>query len=218
MTLLVLPDRVRRAESRLPSDAAAFLAGMTPAETFRAQRVPQGLYKQRTTGTYMLRLRLPGGMITARQAAGLARLTGAQDCRRLHLTTRLAIQCHDLPLETAVAIHQGLADLGLSSRGTGGNTVRNVTADPLAGVAPDYEVLQHGHLGAPSAIAQQVGTVPAKRIPDLLVAVARGGDLGAEVARHAVLPVVIPRDWFHDWGDTQAFSLAGLGEGECAAG
>ena len=137
MTILELPMRVRQAEALLPAQASAFLAGTTSYEAFRGQRVPQGLYEQRVPGTYMLRLRLPGGMVTAEQLAGLASLAEAQGCRRLHLTTREALQCHDLPLEAAVAIQQGLPALGLSARGTGGNTVRNVTADPLAGVAQD---------------------------------------------------------------------------------
>lgn len=137
MTILALPERIRRAEAKLPPDAAAFLDGITSYEDFRAQRVPQGLYEQRTPGAYMLRLRLPGGMLSLDQAAKLAVLTEVHGCQRLHLTTREAIQCHDLPLPAAVAIQQGLAAIGLSARGTGGNTVRNVTADHLSGVAQD---------------------------------------------------------------------------------
>ena len=43
-------------------------------------------------------------------------------------------------------------------------------------------------------------------------------NLATEVARHAELPTDIPEVWYHDWGDQAPFSLAGLGEGECAAG
>lgn len=136
-TLLELPARVRQAEALLPCQAAAFQAGSTTAEAFRGQRVPQGLYEQRRSGTYMLRVRLPGGLATADQLAGLAALAAHHGCGRLHLTTRQDLQFHDLPLAAAVAIQQGLAAIGLSARGTGGNTVRNVACDPLAGVAGD---------------------------------------------------------------------------------
>lgn len=135
--ILALPARVRRAEALLPEQAAAFTAGTVNAETFRGQRVPQGLYEQRIANTYMLRIRLPGGLVTAAQLAGLAGLAQRNAHERLHLTTRQDLQVHGLALDAAVAFQQSLPGLGLSARGTGGNTVRNVTADPLAGVAGD---------------------------------------------------------------------------------
>lgn len=135
--LLELPERIRRAEAQLPAQAAAFAAGAIDADAFRGQRVPQGLYEQRAAGTYMLRIRLPGGLASAEQLAGLAALAARHAHERLHLTTRQDLQVHGLALEAAVAIQQGLPGLGLSARGTGGNTVRNVAADPLAGAAAD---------------------------------------------------------------------------------
>jgi sulfite reductase (ferredoxin) len=137
IALFDLPARIRRAEALLPSQAAAFMAGTTSGEAFRAQRVPQGLYEQRSADSYMLRVRLPGGLVTADQLAGLATLATVNACPRIHLTTRQDVQFHDLGLSDAVTIQKGLSALGLSARGTGGNTVRNVTADPLAGVAQD---------------------------------------------------------------------------------
>ena len=78
-----------------------------------------------------------------------------------------------------------------------------------------------GESGArPAALGTRLGTVPAKRIPELAVDLARGGDPATVVARYSVqtLPNPVPDDWFTDWGDQRPFSLAGLGQGECAAG
>lgn len=143
--ILPLPDRVSKAASSLLEEAERFRSGKIGAEEFRGLRVPQGLYEQRTAGTYMLRVRVPGGLSTPAQLRGLSELAATHGCVRLHLTTRQDIQFHELALEGAVSIQQALPSLGLTARGTGGNTVRNVTIDPLSGVARDeaFDVRPH---------------------------------------------------------------------------
>ena len=54
-----------------------------------------------------------------------------------HITTRQNIQIHHVPLRDMESLLREIADAGLSSREGCGNTVRNVTGDPWAGVAPD---------------------------------------------------------------------------------
>ena len=54
-----------------------------------------------------------------------------------HITTRQNIQLHHVPLRDAAALIREISDAGLSSREGCGNTVRNVTADPWAGVCHD---------------------------------------------------------------------------------
>jgi sulfite reductase (ferredoxin) len=181
-TLLPLPERVLKRVGDLRVQAARFRVGALNAEDFRAHRVPQGLYEQRTAGSYMLRVRLPGGLVTAAQARGLARLA-ADHGARLHLTTRQDLQFHELGLEAAVAIQEGLVPLGLSALGTGGNTVRNVTADPLAGVAADeaFDVRPHA-LAVTGLLLDRDGT---DRLPRKFKVVFSGSDAdraGAAVA------------------------------------
>ena len=54
-----------------------------------------------------------------------------------HITTRQNIQIHHMPLRDMESLIREIAEAGLSSREGCGNTVRNVTGDPWAGVAPD---------------------------------------------------------------------------------
>jgi len=54
-----------------------------------------------------------------------------------HVTTRQNVQLHHVPLKHAAALIRKASEAGLSSREGCGNTVRNVTGDPFAGVAPD---------------------------------------------------------------------------------
>ncbi len=118
------------------ADLARYLDGkMTPA-MFKAKRVPMGVYEQRQSGMFMQRVRAPGGRITASQAALLAEVAAEYSAEDLHLTTRQDMQLHGLAIENLGVIMNRLAVGGLSSRGGGGNTVRNITACTYASICP----------------------------------------------------------------------------------
>ena len=124
------------------------LAGdVTPAE-FRSYRAPMGIYEQREAGKFMVRVRIGAGLATRGQLERLAELSKEYGNGLLHVTTRQDIQIHDIDIEDTPDVLESLLEAGLSSRGGGGNTVRNVTACPRAGVCPE-EVLDV----APHAIA-----------------------------------------------------------------
>lgn len=144
-TFLPLPARVLRDTAGFGEQVRRLRAGELAPDAFKAWRVPRGVYEQRTAGRFMLRIRLPGGLATPVQLVGLARLAAAHGCPRLHLTTRQDLQFHDLALDAVVAISDALPGLGLTARGTGGNTPRNVACDHLAGVAADeaFDVRPH---------------------------------------------------------------------------
>lgn len=96
-----------------------------------------GVYEQRESGTYMLRVRIPAGGVLPRQMRRLAEVAQHFGNGTLHVTTRQDIQVHGVTLE---AIHPALASLrqeGLTTKGGGGNTVRNITACQDSGVCPD---------------------------------------------------------------------------------
>ena len=108
---------------------------VSPAQ-FRAYRVPLGVYEQRQAGSFMLRVRLAAGGVLPHQMRALATVAAKYGSDLLHVTTRQDIQVHEVPLE---ALHPALVELqaaGLSTKGGGGNTVRNVTACSDAGVCP----------------------------------------------------------------------------------
>jgi sulfite reductase (ferredoxin) len=119
------------------TEAGRFLRGDSAEDEFIPFRLRQGVYGQRQPGVQMVRVKLPMGGITPEQleafADGIERYV---PLKKGHITTRQNIQMHHVPLADAAELIRGLSDAGLSSREGCGNTVRNVTGDPWAGVAP----------------------------------------------------------------------------------
>jgi len=101
---------------------------------FKALRVSHGVYEQREKDTYMLRIRCPGGLINPDQlrvVANLGLLYGSGD---VHFTTRQEVQLHQINLKDIPEILSSLFDIGLTSRGGGGNTVRNIVCPADSGL------------------------------------------------------------------------------------
>ncbi|MDR0578743.1 MAG: sulfurtransferase TusA family protein [Candidatus Accumulibacter sp.] len=141
----VIPREVDEDFQTFGRQHADFLAGRMDAAVFRTHRVPFGIYEQRETGTFMVRARLAGGRITPAQLAALSGLAERYGDGRIHVTTRGGAQLHHVAIENALAVMTALREAGLTTRGGGGNTVRGITADPLAGVAADeaFDVTPH---------------------------------------------------------------------------
>lgn len=120
------------------SEAALFLDGETPEPEFIGFRLKQGVYGQRQPGVQMVRVKLPYGGITPDQMDAFADAVETYaPLKKGHITTRQNIQIHHVPLSQMCHMIRDLAPSGLSSREGCGNTVRNVTGDPWAGVAED---------------------------------------------------------------------------------
>ncbi|HEV8679515.1 MAG TPA: NirA family protein, partial [Stellaceae bacterium] len=113
-----------------------------------AGRFPKGLdvfrhkfhglfYVAPNQDAFMLRLRLPGGILSACQATGLADI--AQRCGggTLDITTRANLQIREIGAAHSIAVLQAVQELGLTSRGAGADNIRNLTGSPLAGIDPD---------------------------------------------------------------------------------
>ena len=101
----------------------------------KAHRVPFGIYEQRKKGTYMVRIRCAAGIITPLQLLKVAELAERYGSGRLHVTTRQELQIHDVELSDVIPILEALAEVHLSTRGGGGNTVRNITVSWDAGIS-----------------------------------------------------------------------------------
>jgi sulfite reductase beta subunit-like hemoprotein len=105
-----------------------------PAE-FRGLRLQQGVYGQRQPDTQMIRVKLPAGAVTADQMdVGAEIAERYSGLRRGHISTRQNFQFHFIPLEDTPAVLTILGAVGLTTREACGNTVRNVTGCPWAGV------------------------------------------------------------------------------------
>jgi sulfite reductase beta subunit-like hemoprotein len=120
------------------SEAGRFLSGELAEDQFIGFRLKQGVYGQRQPDVQMLRIKLPFGGVTPDQMDAFAAVVEEwAPLNKGHITTRQNIQIHHVPLPDAAKAIRKLSDAGLSSREGCGNTIRNVTGDPWAGVAPD---------------------------------------------------------------------------------
>ena len=117
-------------------DVQRFQNGDLPSGVLKAKRVPRGVYEQRQDGTYMVRVRVAGGTLTDRQTQELAALAAAHGNGLLHVTTRQDVQLHDVSIEDTPGVMRRLMAVQLTTKGGGGNTVRNITACPYAGICP----------------------------------------------------------------------------------
>ena len=86
--------------------------------------------------SFMLRMRVPGGALSSTQLRGLATLSDRHGCARLDLTTRSNIQLRELPPRSVVDVLNTIQRLGMSSRGSGADNIRNITASPISGLDP----------------------------------------------------------------------------------
>jgi len=109
------------------------LSGALSEEAFRPLRLLNGLYLQ--LHAYMLRVAIPYGTLSATQMRMLARIARRYDRGVGHFTTRQNIQFNWTKLEDAPDILADLASVEMHAIQTSGNTIRNTTADPFAGVA-----------------------------------------------------------------------------------
>jgi len=128
------PDAIEK-EIRLFEERAGQLArGEITDEQFRPFRLKHGTYGQRQPGFQMLRVKIPSGILNAEQLRALAEIGDSYSTGRGHLTTRQNVQFHFVKLENVPAAMRLLAACGLTTREACGNTVRNVTSCPLAGI------------------------------------------------------------------------------------
>jgi sulfite reductase beta subunit-like hemoprotein len=111
-------------------------SGAITPEQFRPFRLKHGTYGQRQPGFQMLRVKIAAGVLTPAQLRVLAIIADEYSTGRGHLTTRENVQFHFVKLENVGATMRLLADAGLTTREACGNTVRNVTGCPMAGICP----------------------------------------------------------------------------------
>ncbi len=116
-------------------DQARNNANPTPADNFRWRYY--GIFWVAPAQTsYMARLRIPNGILKHWQMSGLADI--AENCGGgyTHVTTRANFQIREIEPKNAVALIEGVQDIGLCSRGSGADNIRNVTGTPTAGIDP----------------------------------------------------------------------------------
>src|SRR6202521_5586550 len=106
-----------------------------PADNFR-WRFYGLFYVAPTQDSFMCRLRIPNGILKHWQFAAVADLAESYGGGYSHVTTRANLQIREIPPKHSVALIEGIQDIGLCSRGSGADNIRNVTGTPTAGIDP----------------------------------------------------------------------------------
>ncbi|MGB4861430.1 MAG: nitrite/sulfite reductase [Tepidiformaceae bacterium] len=133
---LVLPVLEKELED-FQTEAHRMLNGELDELQFIGYRLKQGVYGQRQANVQMVRVKLPFGGVTPDQMDAMAEVAEKYaPLRKGHITTRQNFQFHHIPLARAAEALFLMGKAGLSTREACGNTVRNVTGDPWAGVQP----------------------------------------------------------------------------------
>src|SRR5258706_9646737 len=110
---------------------------LTP-DQWRAFRLVRGTYGQRQAeDAQMLRVKIPQGILTCDQLEALADVGERYSPGFGHITTRQNLQFHFVKLHDVEHAMHRLADAGLTTREACGNSVRNITGCPYAGVSAD---------------------------------------------------------------------------------
>jgi len=125
----------------------AFREGSIHEEKFRSLRLARGVYGQRQQGVQMVRIKLPFGRLSAKQLLRIADISDEYSHGNLHLTTRQDIQVHHVSLDRTPELWARLEQDEITLREACGNTVRNITASPEAGIAKDelFDVSPYAH-------------------------------------------------------------------------
>ena len=129
-----LPDVLVKEQEQFGEDIKQFITGYINPIQFKAIRVAHGVYEQRQNHTYMIRIRCAAGGINPYQLQKVAELGSLYGNGEVHVTTRQEVQIHDVLIEDVMKVIAELRKVNLSSRGGGGNTIRNILTPPTSGV------------------------------------------------------------------------------------
>jgi sulfite reductase beta subunit-like hemoprotein len=108
---------------------------LTPEEFYRLKTF--GVCSQRTPGLHMIRIRIPGGRITAAQLRGIRDLAVESADGGAHITTRQNLELHTVQSSSVRRVLAGIEAVGLTTRSACGHTVRNVIGCTLTGICAD---------------------------------------------------------------------------------
>jgi sulfite reductase beta subunit-like hemoprotein len=117
---------------------------LAPGE-WRPIRLSYGLYYQLDHTSHMQRIKIPGGLLSARQLEVVADIADRYARGVAHITTRQDFQFHWIELDSVLDIYERLHAVGISTRGACADSIRNVTGCPDAGVDPAeaFDVTPH---------------------------------------------------------------------------
>lgn len=123
---------------RFEKEAAYLEKGELDPDDFRRFRLENGVYGIRgSTDRHMIRIKIRYGLMNPLQLERMADIAEKYAPNQLaHVTTRQAVQMHEIKRTDIPAVLRMLAEVGLTTREACGNTVRNVTCSHYAGISP----------------------------------------------------------------------------------
>ncbi|HET8752835.1 MAG TPA: HEPN domain-containing protein, partial [Salinimicrobium sp.] len=124
-----------------------FREGKSDEDQFKSLRLARGIYGQRQPGVQMVRIKLPFGKVTSEQLNRICDVSEEYSTGRLHITTRQDIQIHHVSLDRTPELWSQLERDAITIREACGNTVRNITASPTAGIDVNepFDVSPYAH-------------------------------------------------------------------------
>jgi len=127
---------------------------LTPEDRYSLKT--HGVCPQGQSGMFMVRVRIPGGVLLADQARGLARLARTTGADWLHLTTRQSVEFHWVEAHQVERLLESLTGLGLSTRSACGHTLRNVMCSEDAGLGLDepFDCFPDARLASDTIVAR----------------------------------------------------------------
>ncbi len=135
---------------RFEREIARVEKGELDPDDFKKFRLENGVYGIRgATDRHMIRIKIRYGNMNALQLECVAEITDKYAPNKLaHVTTRQAIQLHEIKRTDVPGILRKLMEVGLTTREACGNTVRNVSASHYAGISPkeNFDVTPYADL------------------------------------------------------------------------
>lgn len=140
-----LPETMREEIDVFETELHRMQAGQLAEKVFTEFRLRHGTYGQRQERVQMQRIKIPMGMLTADQMTRLADVAEEYAVGVLHVTTRQDFQCHFIDINDSPNMFRRMAEVGITTKEACGNTVRNVTCCPTAGICNDepFDVTPH---------------------------------------------------------------------------
>src|SRR4051812_27163245 len=143
-----IPEIIQKEIANFTDKAKVYRQGQVPDEEFRPFRLLHGVYGQRQQDVQMMRIKIPGGQMSAAQCRRLGDVS--RDFAPLgigHVTTRQAVQIHFVKLENAPKVMEALAEVDITTREACGNAIRNITCSPVAGISGDeiFDAYPYAH-------------------------------------------------------------------------
>ncbi len=132
-----IPETAGKDIAKFAELAAAYRQKQIENVQFKAFRVPMGVYEQRRDEVYMSRIRTTGGVIYPKQFLKVIDIARQHQSNLLHITTRQEIQIQNLELDKVTSVLNALQEAGLSTKGGGGNTIRNILVAEESGLVAE---------------------------------------------------------------------------------